>query len=248
MRGRTGIVMAVFAALVAGTIAIVYGLRSPETAPDRAEARHAAPVPKAEHDIQLRQAENAPAKPGNETVKPEQAPSPATEAPKPRNAEPAPLAPLPGEEGPAIYDLNRLPPDIKSTLEDIVVTAQGGDIEAMREVLEQNELKPMLSAQPVSDPIEFWKKQSADGQGREILAAMLNVFSAGFAKKGEGNNATYVWPYFADLDLTRLTPSQEVELYRVVPPPEAMAMKKAGKYGYYRAGIGSDGVWHYFMK
>jgi hypothetical protein len=25
-------------------------------------------------------------------------------------------------------------------------------------------------------------------------------------------------------------------------------MKKAGKYSYYRAGIGSDGVWHYFMR
>jgi hypothetical protein len=247
MRGRTGIVMAVFAALVAGTIAIVYGLRSAETAPDRAEARNATQQSKPEHDTQLRQAENVPAKPAVDTKKPEQAPPPASPEEKP-SAEPAPLAPLPGEDGPAIYDLNRLPPDIKGTLEDIVITAQGGDIEAMREVLEQNELKPMLSAQPVGDPIEFWKKQSADGQGREVLAAMLNVFSAGFAKQGDGKNATYVWPYFADLDLTKLTPSQEVELYRVVPMAEAIAMKKSGKYSYYRAGIGSDGVWHNFMK
>jgi len=25
-------------------------------------------------------------------------------------------------------------------------------------------------------------------------------------------------------------------------------MKKSGKYTYYRAGIGADGVWHYFLK
>jgi len=25
-------------------------------------------------------------------------------------------------------------------------------------------------------------------------------------------------------------------------------MKRSGKYTYYRAGIGADGVWHYFLK
>jgi hypothetical protein len=25
-------------------------------------------------------------------------------------------------------------------------------------------------------------------------------------------------------------------------------MKRTGKYTYYRAGIGADGVWHYFLK
>jgi hypothetical protein len=243
MRGRTGIVMAVFAALVAGSIVIVYAFRSADTSPDKAEAGHA-------DGMELRQAENAPAKQESEAVK--QKAEPPSEAPKPLDATPsAPLGalpPPPHQEGGAIYDLNRLPPDIKSTLEDIVVAAQSGDIEAMREVLEQNELKPMLSSGPVGDPIAFWKKQSADGEGREILAAMLNVFSAGYAKEGDGKNATYVWPYFAESDLTKLTPSQEVELYRIVPVVEALAMRKSGKYSYYRAAIGSDGVWHYFMK
>jgi hypothetical protein len=208
--------MAVFAALVAGTIVIVYAFRADQASPDKAAAS-----------------------PQGEALKPLE---PAPPAP------PEALSPLASQEGDAIYDLNRLPPEIKSTLEDIVVAAQGGDIEAMREVLEQNELKPMLSSEPVSDPIAFWRKQSADGEGRDILAAMLNVFSAGFAKQGEGKNATYIWPYFADMDLTKLTPSQQVELFRVVPVADALAMQKTGKYSYYRAGIGSDGVWHYFMK
>jgi hypothetical protein len=77
---------------------------------------------------------------------------------------------------------------------------------------------------------------------------MLNVFSAGFAKKGEGKETTYIWPYLAELDLTKLTPAQQVELFRIVPAQDALAMRKAGKYSYYRAAIGGDGVWHYFMK
>ena len=147
-----------------------------------------------------------------------------------------------------IYDFNRLPDEIRDTLQSIVVAAQSGNIDEMLPVLEENELPPMLSATAVSDPIAFWKKQSADGQGRDILAAMMNVFSSGFMRKGEGKDVLYIWPYFAEMDLTKLTPAQEVDFYRVVPPPLGAEMKKSGKYTYYRAGIGADGVWHYFLK
>jgi hypothetical protein len=244
MRGRTGIVMVVFAALVAGTLAIVYGFRADEISPDKAAA---GPAP----GMELSEAENVPAKPESDAPKPAPASPPPDDAPEPLDAEPAPLEPMPslsahGED--SRHDIDQLPPEIRAMLVDIVVAAQSGDIEEMRAVLEQNELKPMLSSAPVGDPIAFWKKASADGEGREVLAAMLNVFGAGYAKQGDGKDATYVWPYFAEMDLTKLTPAEEVKLYRIVPAAEATAMKKAGKYSYYRAGIGSDGVWHYFMK
>jgi hypothetical protein len=147
-----------------------------------------------------------------------------------------------------IYDFNRLPDEIRDTLQSIVVAAQSGNIDEMLPVLEENELPPMLSATAVSDPIAFWKKASADGEGRDILAAMMNVFSSGFMRKGEGKDVMYIWPYFAEMDLTKLTPAQEVDFYRVVPPPLGVEMKKSGKYTYYRAGIGADGVWHYFLR
>ncbi len=245
MRGRNGLVMAVFAALVAGTAVIVYALRSAETSPNSAQAGQASP-------IELSEASNEAAKQGSEAVKPAPAPQPPVpsgEAPKPLDApsaEPLPHLPEAGADTGALYDLGLLPPEIKSTLEDIVVAAQGGDIEAMRAVLEQNELKPMLSAEPVGDPIEFWKKHSVDGEGRDVLAAILNVFSSGFAIDGEGKTRNFVWPYLASMDLTKLTPAQEVDLYRIVPADQALAMKKAGKYTYYRTAIGGDGVWHYF--
>jgi len=85
-------------------------------------------------------------------------------------------------------------------------------------------------------------------RGQDILAAMLNVFSLGFLRKGEGKEAMYIWPYFAEIDLSKLTPAEEVELFRIVPPEQALEMKKTGKYTYYRAGIGGDGVWHYFLQ
>ena len=153
-----------------------------------------------------------------------------------------------GAASKVLYDLGALPDPVKRMLEGIIVAAESGDIENMRPVLESNELKPMVTTAHVDDPIAFWKKASADGTGRDVLAAMLNVLSSGFVRVGQGKDEMYVWPYFAETDLAKLTPSQEVELYRIVPPSLALPMKKVGKYSYYRLGISPDGVWHYFIQ
>jgi hypothetical protein len=161
------------------------------------------------------------------------------------------LALAAGETGQAqapLYDFNALPDPVKRMLERIAEAAQTGEIENLRAVLESNELKPIVAAAYVEDPIAFWKEESADGSGRDVLAAMLDVMSSGFARTGQGGDEMYVWPYFAEVDLSKLTPAQEVELYRVVAPALAVPMKKSGKYGYYRLGISPSGVWHYFLE
>jgi hypothetical protein len=147
-----------------------------------------------------------------------------------------------------LYDFNALPDPVKRMLKQIAGAAESGDIEAMRIVFESNELKPMVAASFVDDPIAFWKKASADGTGRDVLAAMLNVLSTGYVRLGQGKDEIFIWPYFAATDLAKLTPAQEVELYRIVPPDLAVAMKKSGKYSYYRLGVSPTGVWQYFLQ
>jgi hypothetical protein len=144
-----------------------------------------------------------------------------------------------GQASEPLYDFHSLPGPVKATLERIAAAAETGEIENMRVVLESNELRPMVT---------FWKKQSADGSGRDVLAAMLDVMSSGFVRMGQGQDEIYVWPYFAEADLSKLTPAQEVELYRLVSPELAVPMKKDGKYRYYRLGISPSGVWHYFLQ
>src|SRR5262245_54029423 len=96
----------------------------------------------------------------------------------------------------ALYDFNALPDPVKRMVAKIVAAAQSGEIENMRPVFESNELKPMVAAAFVGDPIALWKKESADGSGRDILAAMLNVLSSGYVRVGQGPDEMYVWPYF----------------------------------------------------
>ena len=147
-----------------------------------------------------------------------------------------------------IYDPGTLPEPVQRMLSKIVSAAQSGNLEAMRTVLESNELKPMVAAAHVSDPIDYWKKQSANGAGRDVLAAMLNIIASGGVLTGKGHDAIYVWPYFAEIDIAKLTPPQQVEFYRVVPPKAAAAILESGKYTYYRLGISPSGVWHYFIR
>ncbi len=147
-----------------------------------------------------------------------------------------------------LYDFDALPDPVKRMLRQIAGAAESGDIEAMRPVFELNELKPMVTTGFVDDPIAFWKKASADGKGRAVLAAMLNVLSTGYVRAGKGKDEIYVWPYFAETDLAKLTPAQEVELYRIVPPQLALPMKSSGKYSYYRLGVSPTGVWQYFLQ
>ena len=87
-----------------------------------------------------------------------------------------------------------------------------------------------------------------DGTGRVILATMLDMLKAGFVLKGSGDTAMYVWPYFAEIDLVTLSPKEQVELYRLVPPEQAKAMIASGTYTGYRLGVAPNGIWHYFLR
>jgi hypothetical protein len=236
-------IIVALAALVSVTLVIVYA--------NRGERVATIPAVTSSTGATI-QAKSAAAPPELEAEAAKPAPVAGT-APEPLPAPPAPLpeqsaSPAPAGAPNVLYDLRQLPPPVQKMLEAIVVVAQSGDIEKMRPVLESNELKPMVAAAAVDDPIAFWKKASADGTGREVLAALLNVLSTGFVRVKEGKEEMYVWPYFAETNLTTLTPPQAVDLYRMLPAAQAVPMQRSGKYSYYRVGIAADGVWHYFLQ
>ncbi len=150
------------------------------------------------------------------------------------------------------YGSERLPAPAEEMREAILSAVRSGRIEELRHAYELNELKPDLGAGPASDPVAHWKKISGDGEGREILAALGEILETGYVVLPLGpdleNNRIYVWPYFAQVPLDKLTPSQEVELLRLVPVAAAKQMKATGKYTYWRIAIGADGTWHSLRK
>ena len=174
------------------------------------------------------------------------------------------------------YGSEGLPGAVEDMREAILSAVRSGNIEDLRHAYELNELKPDLGpelgsdprpglgrepgsergsnpgseAKPIGDPVDYWRRTSGDGEGREILAILATLLDGGYVTLALGrdleNDRVYVWPYFAEVPLDSLSPAQEVELLRLVPPARAAQMKAAGKYTYWRLAIGADGTWHSF--
>lgn len=231
--GKKPVIIACAALVTVGAI-LVYAYETPATSPAASQS--------AQGETGSASAAQDSAK---EHVQPKTSPAPAA-------SESAPAAPpLPGGEqasGTANYDVAALPRPVQRMLEKILTAAQSGDVEAMRPVLESNEIKPLVQPGATTDPIAYWKEHSADGSGRDYLAALLNVFASGYAETGEDGQKMYVWPHFAKRDLKSLSPQEQVDLYRIVSPEKAAEMMKSGKYAYFHAGISETGVWQYFME
>lgn len=150
------------------------------------------------------------------------------------------------------YGTAELPGPVQEMREVILSAVSSGRIEDLRHAYDLNELKPDLAAEPVADPVAYWKEISADGRGLEILAALGQILEAGYVILPTGrdleNNRIYVWPYFAEVGLTTTTPAQEVELMRLLGAATARELKAKGRYSSWRIAIGADGVWHSFRK
>ena len=145
-----------------------------------------------------------------------------------------------------------LPAPVQEMREAILTAVRSGNIDDLRPALEWNELRPHIADQPVDDPIAYWKTISGDGQGREILAILADILDCAHVALPIGkdieNNLVFVWPALAEADLARLTPQQEVALYRLVTPAEVKAMRENKRWQWWRLAIGADGTWHSFHK
>lgn len=150
------------------------------------------------------------------------------------------------------YGTAKLPAPVAEMREAILAAVRSGKIAELRHAYELNELKPELGPEPVGDPVAHWKKISGDGEGLEVLAVLAEILDAGYVVLPLGrdieNNRIYVWPYFAEVPLQKLTPARQVELLRLVPPAVAKEMLQTGNYTYWRLAIGADGTWHHFRK
>ena len=148
--------------------------------------------------------------------------------------------------------VNQLPAAVAEMRDGILAAVKSGRIEDLQVPIAWNELPPTFAKEATPNPIEFFRKQSGDGEGREILAIIASLLEAGHTTVPTGkdveNNRLFVWPRFAELPLENLRPEDEVELYRLITPDMLKLMRKQKKWTWYRLVIGADGTWHSFSK
>ena len=136
--------------------------------------------------------------------------------------------------------------------EAILEAVQSGRIEDLRVAVDLNELKPELAVDAVPDPVAFWKKVSADGQGRDILVVLGKLFEQPYAVQPLGkdpeNTSLYIWPAFADRAIDTLTAAETSHLEALESAEKIAAMRIGKRYTGWRLVIGADGVWHSFRR
>jgi hypothetical protein len=141
-----------------------------------------------------------------------------------------------------------MPPPVLATRQKLIDAAKSGDLEKLRVLMQEQPEPPAVSLGDPGDPIEYLKALSADADGREILAILLEVMEMGFSHVGEGTEEEfYVWPYFAEYPLEALTPEQLVELFTLLTAADYEDMKSYGSYTFFRVGISPDGSWRFFL-
>ena len=145
-----------------------------------------------------------------------------------------------------------LPAPVEDMREAILSAVRSGRIEELRHAWELNELKPDLGVASVGDPSRIGSRSRATAKaGRSWRRWPRSWTRATWCCRWGAdieNNRLYVWPYFAEVPLDKLSPGQEVELLRLVPPAAAKDMRSAGKYTHWRIVIGADGTWHSFRR
>lgn len=194
---------------------------------------------------------------GTSTDKPPSAPdaSSGVPAPGPVISKPAGQSPdtTPGAQDSSkpvevLYDISKVPEPVRRMREQIVEAAASGDLERLRPLFGTGATQTQVSVgEATDDPIGALKDLSGDPDGDEILAIILDIISTGFVHVGQGTpDEMYVWPYFAEKDLKKLTPPERVELLRIVTAGDLADMQEFGGYNFYRLGITADGKWKFF--
>ena len=143
---------------------------------------------------------------------------------------------------------DQLPEAVRKTWRSLVDAARSGNIEALRPLIAAQPEPPMFTFGNVEDPIDHLKSLSGDPHGREMLAILLEILEIGFVRVEQGTeNDMYIWPYFADVPLERLTAEQTVELFTILTAGDYQDMLSYGAYIFFRVGISPDGAWQFFV-
>ncbi|WAP69449.1 hypothetical protein [Jiella pelagia] len=158
----------------------------------------------------------------------------------------ASAVPLAAEIG---YGDDKLPEPVKAMRLRLIEAARTGEIEQLRPMVETGDDGTVLSfGDAPKDPIEFLQQNSGDGEGVEILAIMLDLLDSGYARvEPDGSDEIYVWPYFTQVDVAKLTKPQLVELLQIVTAGDYQSMVDFGAYNFYRIGITPDGKMQFFV-
>lgn len=148
-----------------------------------------------------------------------------------------------------LNDIEKAPQPVRRMRQLIMEAAASGDPEKLRPLINPGPNQTQLLLGGIEgDPVEVLSGFSGDPDGLEILAILLDVLSADFARINAGTpDEMYVWPVFAEKPIGDLTAPEKIELMRIVTAGDFAEMQEYGNYNFFRVGISPEGEWKFFL-
>lgn len=150
----------------------------------------------------------------------------------------------------AIFTDPAMAPEAVQRMRELILEAAAtGELENLRPLLGTGPTATRLALNGIdTDPVDYLRSVSGDAEGQEVMAILIDILNAGFARIDEGQpGETWIWPWFAAAPLENLTAPQRVELLRIVTAGDVEDMRAYGAYNFYRAGFAPDGSWRFFL-
>lgn len=145
-------------------------------------------------------------------------------------------------------DLSALPAPVRAMYDQLLAAAESGDIERLGRLYDAQDVPPTISYGEVGDAVATFKRNSADGEGADVLAALEKLLHVSYAIIGaSSDDPSYVWPALFVADLTDLSKAQKAELRSLVDEETYQSMLEFGGWYDYRLFIGKDGDWQAFV-
>ena len=139
-------------------------------------------------------------------------------------------------------DIAALPKPVQQKRAALIEAAKSGDIEALKPIFEAQKTPVQVSYGEPEDAIAYLKSESADSGGASILAILGEELDAPYAIIGATSETpSYVWPYLAMVDVTKLTPAQLVDAYRILPAETVKELAVMESWYYWRIFIDPNG-------
>lgn len=146
------------------------------------------------------------------------------------------------------YGEDGLPAAVRDKRARLIAAAHSGDITALLPLLATGTTPTVLTNGDPGSPLDVLKSESGDPDGREVLAVLWTVLDSGWVVEDKGKpEERYIWPYFSRMQLSALSPSQEVELLRLVTAGDFEQMKEGNSYNFFRVEINADGTLKAFL-
>jgi hypothetical protein len=139
-------------------------------------------------------------------------------------------------------DIKALPKPVQDKRAALIEAAKSGDIEALKAIFDAQKTPVQVSYGDPEDAIAYLKTASADGNGAQTLAILGELLDAPYAIIGATSDTpSYVWPYLAMVDVTKLTPAQLVDAYRILPAETVAELTVMESWYYWRVFIDPNG-------